>query len=173
LINRKKVFHTNTDKKTSIVLNEKRMITLLYIIWDDKLGPHLKDHFPLRIDQSDASISLEKIGFQLFNGIASIYGQDEILEAQGVLLNIPSLKRTAYSFFDSAIDRKVRGKTRPFMLCVLAPKISYFESLEIKAIFHKLSFKIKTGNRWSIEKAWNEISNLLIISPLSSFSAEL
>jgi hypothetical protein len=158
-------------KKTSIKLGNSSIV-LFFMCWSDKIGPFLKDHFPFEINQIDLPYSLERIGFQFFNGVNSIYGQEKMGEPQDILVNIPFLKRTAYIFFDSIEDQKVRGKVRPYILSVLAPKIHHFESIELKKIFRKLSFKIKTGNRWSIENAWKEVSHLLITPPLSSLSTK-
>ncbi len=136
-------------------------IILCFVMWDDRLGPYLKDHFPI---SSDFPFPLEKINYQLFNALASIYGQDEVREAQGVLLNIPSIKRAAYIFYDALTDKNTRGRASPYILSVLAPQISYSESQQIKTIFNKLSYKIKTGNKWDLENTWSEISNLLMPS---------
>jgi len=161
----------NHGKKTSIKLGNSAIV-LFFMCWSDKIGPFLKDHFPFETNQIDLPYSLERIGFQLFNGVNSIYGQEKMGEPQDILVNIPFLKRTAYIFFDSIEDQKVRGKVRPYILSVLAPKIHHSESIELKKIFRKLSFKIKTGNRWSIENAWKEVSHLLITPPLSSLSTK-
>lgn len=136
-------------------------LILSFVKWDDHLGPYMKDYFPL---SDDYPFRLEKINHQLFNALASIYGQDDVREAQGVLLNIPRIKRTAYILFDALMDDNARGRISPYILSVLAPKISYSESEQMKTILRKASFKIKAGNNWDIEETWSEISNLLMPS---------
>lgn len=136
-------------------------LILCFVMWDDRIGPYLKDQFPPTVD---LPFPLEKINYQLFNALASIYGQDEVGEPQGVLLNIPKIKRTAYIFFDALTNRNTRSRASPYILSVLAPQINYPESEQIKTIFHQVSCKIKSGNKWDLENTWSEISNLLMPS---------
>jgi CheY-like chemotaxis protein len=168
LINKKveKIFpYINLDRSAPVSLKDKTNIILLFEIWDEKLGPSLKRYFPRNID---LPVSLENIGFQLFQSVISIYGQGDIQDAQGLLLSIENVGLECYVFFDSRTDVKVIGRSYPFMLSVLAPKINYLESLQIKEIFQEISPKIKTkkGMEWNIEDTWDKIANLLVTPPL-------
>jgi CheY-like chemotaxis protein len=140
----------------------KNMLTLLHVEWNDKLGPYLKVCFP---DNPDLAISVENLGFQLFNGVASVYGMGELREAQGILINIENIRRAGYLFYDSKTDEKARGQWRPYMLGIIAPKIDYLISFQIKKILQDVSSKIKTGMDWNIVHTWETITNLLLTSP--------
>lgn len=142
----------------SLSESEKSLVVLIYCMWDDRLGPTLKQYYPQKIN---LSLSIENIAYQLFNGVASIYGQTKMREAQGILLNIENIKRQGFAFFDAIEDERARGLQRPFMLGVIAPRINYFESLKIKEILRELTPIIKKGKEWDPETYWNKISNIL------------
>jgi hypothetical protein len=103
----------------------------------------------------------ETLGFQLFNGATSIYGQSRIYEAQGLLLNIENIQNQGFIYFEAISDPQARGKQRPFMLAVISPKINYFESLRIKDVLRKFASEVKSGQKWDIQKYWQRISKIL------------
>jgi len=148
----------NVEMNPSINGGEEEEIVLLYMIWDDKIGPKLENHFP-QVLKSFGSV--DEIGFQLFSGVESIYGRYSIKKGQGILLDIENIKKQGYIFFDSIADPDVRGGERPFMIGIIAPKINYFESLRIKKIFKIISLKIKERRDWNIKKCWRKISQVL------------
>ncbi len=147
------------DKKPSISEEEKMSVTLLFLVWDEYSGPVLKDYYPS--DQQQSSTLLHQIGIQLFHSSVSIFGQHGAHGSEGTLMNITNIGKTGYVYFDSIEDTEVRGGERLFMLTVLAPKISYYESLRIKEIFCQISKGIKNQTRWDIKEYWEEISNIL------------
>ncbi len=150
------------DAKPSIQIEEeKQQVILLEVWWNDKLGPYLKNHYPVDVQ---LKIPIEKLGFQLFSGVESIYGQDKLLGAGGILLDVENIQRQAYIFFDAINDPSARGRQRPFMLSVIAPKINYFESLKIKEIFKDLSGKVKKAkikDELDLIKYWDRIAQIL------------
>jgi len=162
-INRKveELFSNLQISTPSISEDEKSSVVLLYVTWDDKLGPILQQYYP---KNPQLPVSIENVSFQLFNGVASIYGQTKMQEAQGLLLNIENIKRQGYTYFDAIEDESARGMQRPFMLGVIAPRINYFDSLQIKGILKDLTLLIKKGKDWNPEKFWNKISQTLTIS---------
>jgi CheY-like chemotaxis protein len=146
------------DTTPSISESEKSSVILLYCLWDDRLGPTLKRHYP---KDANFSLPLESVAYQLFNGVASIYGQTKMREAQGVLLNIENIKSQGYTYFDAIDDERARGLQRPFMVGVIAPRINYFESLRIKEILSEITLLIKKDKEWDPERYWNKISKIL------------
>lgn len=142
----------------SISEEEKDQIVLLLVFWDDKVGPKLKSHFP---EDASFQFSIKKVGQQLYQAIVSLYGYENIANAEGVLLNIENFQRNGYIFFDSYPDENLRGGEQRFMLGLVAPKINYFESLKIKEIFIEISFKIKEKEDWNIKRYWERLSMVL------------
>ncbi|MFX1293329.1 MAG: response regulator [Promethearchaeota archaeon] len=145
-----------------ITSEEKSSIIILYVVWNDKTGPTLKAYYPLN---PQIPFDIHRIGFQLFNGVVSIYGQTKIHEAQGILLTVENIKKQGYIYFDSIADSMARGREIPFMLGILASRINYFESLKIKEIFKNFSLQIKENEPWDIEHYWMEIINALKTVP--------
>jgi CheY-like chemotaxis protein len=131
---------------------------LLMVYWDDKLGPELKDYFPKK---KSYQVSLDCVANQLFSVATSMYGQNQFTKAEGVLLKITNLESFGYLFFDAYPDKNERYGEKQYMLAVLAPKISYLHSLEIKQVLKEISEKVKKREKWDIAKHWKAISNIL------------
>lgn len=146
------------DTLPSIAQQEKSSVLLLFMGWDDKLGPTIEAFYP---PETQFSLPNETIGFQLFNGVASIYGHSRIQDAQGLLLTIENIQREGYLYFDSVRDETARGGNRPIMLGVIAPRINYFVSLKIKELFKELIPKIKQNVDWDPKEYWEKISEFL------------
>ena len=145
-------------KPESIPEEQKNLIILLKVVWDDRLGPKLDDYFP---KQTKLEKSLKQIGSQLYDAISSIYGQHSITRAEGLLINVRNFGTMAYTFFDSYPDETFRGGRRDFMFSLLAPKISYFHSMKIKKVFEKLSQSYKRAKQIDIQQSWEELSQIL------------
>ncbi len=143
----------------SISEEEKSLVALLLVFWDDKSGPRLISNFP---EDEETSISTEKVGQQLFHAVVSLYGYENITKAEGVLLRIENFKKNGYIFFDSFEDDTVRGGERRFMLSLIAPRINYFDSLKIKETFIEISSKIKQKQEWDVEYYWEKLSSGLL-----------
>ncbi len=144
--------------KPSISNQEKSSLILFLMDWHDKMGPYLKDYFP---KEHKFPFPINDIGFQLYNAISSIYGQAYITEAQGILLNIENIKMDGYIFFDALPDPNFRGKERPYMLGIIAPKINYIDSLKFRDVLHEISQKIKNNENWENEYYWKKILAVL------------
>ncbi len=138
-------------------------INLFLAFWDDNFGPELNKYFP---KESSFPIPLDDIVNQLFTVATSIYGQDKITKAEGVLLEIKNLKNRGYLFFDSYPDKNERFGEKQYMIAVIAPSINYFHTLEIKEILRDLSDKIKTKQNWEIEHYWEKLSEIMLIDPI-------
>ena len=78
------------------------------------------------------------------------------------ILDIKNIKRWGYIYFDSIEDETARGKQRAYMLGLIAPRISYFESLKIREIFDELTDKIKINRKEDLEPYWERISSVLV-----------
>ncbi len=146
------------ESKASISEKEKSLVHLLIVVWDDRLGPELKDYYP---KQDYLPIPIKDIGTQLFQATVSIYGNEDITESEGLLLNIENIKKYGYILFDAFQDKTSRGGERQFMIAVIAPKINYIESFEIKKVFKTISLKLKKNEKWDIEASWEEILEIL------------
>ena len=142
----------------SISEEEKHQVVLLVVMWDDYIGPDLKQYYP---EKENLPISIKELGQQLFQSAVSIYGHDDMTKAEGILLNIENIKRYGYIFFDAYIDETTRAGERQFMIGLIAPRISYFESFKIKEILREISLKIKEKDDWDVKEFWEKILNIL------------
>jgi len=147
------------DLSPSISKGEKKEVWLLVVVWDEVRGPKVTVLIP---EERTPPFSLHDLGVQLFQAAVSIYGRTGFYEAQGILLDIENIKRVGYIFFDLIADEAVRGGHRQFMLAVIAPKISYFESLKIKELLKDLSSHIKAAKEWERKQYWEAISEILV-----------
>jgi CheY-like chemotaxis protein len=131
---------------------------LLLVFWDDVVGPLLKTSFP---PEDDCQISINTIGRQLFHAATSIYGQDKITKAEGILLNVENIEKKGYLLFDSFPAKLERYGEKQYMLAVIAPNITYFDSLKIKEILKEISERIKEQQDWQVEDYWEMILKIL------------
>lgn len=146
------------NMKPSLTKAEKDSINLFYMKWDETFGPKIINYYPKDEDYYE---TLQNVGVQLFHASVSIYGSENYSQAQGILLNVENIKKSAYTFFDSKKSDEVRGGERLFMLTALAPKINYFNSLQIGEVFQSVSSKVKQSQNWDLETSWKEICKIL------------
>lgn len=148
----------------SINIKDKSPICLMLVFWDDITGPVLKNSYP---SEKDCHISISTIGKQLFHSATSIYGQNNITKAEGILLNIENIQKDGYIFFDAFPEKNERYGEKQYMLSVISPIITYFDSLKIKEILREISENIKRKIEWKIKEYWKRIFEILSIgSPL-------
>ena len=113
----------------------ENQIFLILVEWDDRIGPEIIISYP---KTTDSLYSIRDVGVQLFQSTQSIYGQEKITKAGGLLLNIENIKRRGYIYFDSYPDPQCRSREREYMLGLIAPLINYLDSLRIKKLFEKV-----------------------------------
>jgi CheY-like chemotaxis protein len=153
------------EMRPSLSGDQKNLVCSLFVIWDDKMGPMLKNHYPM--DKS-FPFPLEEIGSQLFNAITSIYGYKKISKGEGILLSIENVKCKGFIYFDSFTKEDERFREKQYMISLIAPQINYFESLNIKEIFKAISKNIKKKKEWNIELYWQDILNILTEPKISN-----
>ncbi len=136
----------------------KDLIILIEVHWDDIEGPKVVNRFPQDIE---VDFSLSKIGEQLWDGIKTMYGQDYLAEAEGILINVKKFKVMAYAFFDFYPDASYRGGQKDYMFSLIAPRITYFQSLKIKQIFVEMSSRYKEKREWDAKLFWNRFTDIL------------
>src|SRR5271157_628288 len=161
----KKISSINDELNSKLIASDQEAMDdtdqttyLLHVDWDDKMGPVLQDYYP---SDMSAPFSLQEISFQLYHAATAIYGQNYDIEPRGVLLALMNFKRKAYVYFDAIPDEAKRTKSNLFMLAVVAPAISYFESLNIAPILTNMTASIKSGDEWEIKDFHEKIMNVL------------
>ncbi|MFX1397324.1 MAG: response regulator [Promethearchaeota archaeon] len=147
----------------SISQEEAKLVVLLVMFWHEAYGPEFLKYYPTNVD---LPFSIEDIGFQLFNVSNTIYGEEHELKAEALLLNIENIKMHGFVYFDAYQDYTTKKGHKQYMLAVIAPKINYFETLQIKDVFKDLFNQIKTGSEWDEEKYIQDIVKILSTSNL-------
>ena len=142
----------------SISLEEESHVSLFLMFWDDVYGPKLKKYYS---NDKDLPYSIKNAGVQLFSAAVLIYGQENMIKAEGILLNIEYIKMHGYVYFDSYPDDTQRSGQKQYMIGTIAPKINYFDSLQIKALFQEISSKINANEEWDIEESTEKVFNVL------------
>lgn len=148
----------NIEIHPSLSKEEEENIYLFCMKWDESYGPKIFSSYP---KTETYLLMMQEVGVQLFHSSVAIYGSEGCSKAQGILLRVESIKKMAYTFFDSIPTDEVRGGERLFMLTVLAPKISYLESMRINEVFNQISLLIKNSQDWNVESSWKKVSNIL------------
>jgi len=156
-----KVPKTNEAEMQKSTLIKK--ISLIYAIWDDKLGPVIQRTYPRK---KNISIPVDKVTIQLFHAANLIYGHDSISESESLLLNLKNIERNCFLFLDSHPALNERQGKQIYMLAVIAPSINYLNSLKLKEVFKDLTTDIKNkykSNKKNLlfRKYWNLVVDIL------------
>jgi CheY-like chemotaxis protein len=166
-INRSKLLNNELEKIIAPIgselvspLNENanRALYILIAFWDDRYGPKVIDFYP---PNKQIAISIDDLVNQLFSASLPIYGHGKITKSEDILLNLKNLKTDAYLLFDSYPDQGERFGEKQYMIAILAPKINFFHSLEIKKLFYMLSKIIKEKGKWDLKDNWNTVYKIL------------
>jgi DNA-binding response OmpR family regulator len=147
------------EQKASISEEQKGQVYLILVIWDDRVGPELRDFYP---KEKSLTIPINNIGTQLFQSTVAIYAEEDIKKAEGILLYMQNIEMYGYIFFDAFPDSKARAGERQFMLGVIAPKINYFNTFKIRELFNNLSKQVKNKENLAIKEYWEKISDILL-----------
>jgi CheY-like chemotaxis protein len=161
LVNKRfnELFALDELEKESIPEEYKDLIILIEVQWDDRIGPKLVNQFPKDIK---VDFSLDEISEMLFDGLKAMYGQDYVVEAEGILINIKKFNVMAYAFFDSYPDDAYRGGEKEYMFSVISSRITYFQSLKIKEVFMEISSKYKKQDKWDFQDFWEDFSDIIL-----------
>lgn len=150
---------------SEVKLKKATDITVLTAFWDDEIGPMLEKHYP---PKKKESFDLDEMATKLFNGIVLIYGQKNIKSAEGLLIKLETINKWGYIYFDAYQDHDSRSGQQRYMIGVIAPYISYLQSLKIKKLFSELSVSIKKSPKvYELKKYWKRIKSVLLENSLS------
>ena len=152
-----------TKKPFGILITLIKKISLIYAIWDDKLGPVIQKTYP---SKRKIPLPIDKITVQLFHAANLIYGHDSISESESLLLNLKNIEKSCFLFLDSYSASNERQGRKVYMLAVIARSINYMNSLKIKEVFREFGQEIKSRNslnknHLSFKKYWTEIIEIL------------
>jgi CheY-like chemotaxis protein len=177
LLKRKKILEVNksfiqeeiqtssVDKKSFDHLYSYDEATIFLVLWDEMEGPKLIDFYSRNKEFTQSK--LEKIGVQLFQSSVSIFGFQDEIGKESLLLSIKNINKKGFLLFDSYSDTEVRGGMRLFMIGLINNEISYYDSLifEKKMVIVADEYKFsKTINLQDIYNQMIEKGNILDVN---------
>lgn len=142
------------EKRISKIKSYKDAIIFL-VLWDEMTGPSLLNYYPLSTTSTKSQ--LERIGTQLFQSSVSIFGFQDDVSRESLLLSIKNIEKKGFLLFDSYEDADVRGGRRLFMIGLINDEISYYDSLIIEKTFNDLASNFIKNKIIDIEKAFSSI----------------
>lgn len=122
------------------VPGDDNSVFIMIVNWDDRMGPLLRQTYP---DSSVAPFSFNELSYRLFGVSSALIGEDFTARANDALLTLANVDQTAYLFFDSHLDDTFRAHRSLYMIAVIAPVITYFESLQLRSTCIEISTQIK------------------------------
>ncbi|TFF95879.1 MAG: response regulator [Promethearchaeota archaeon] len=149
---------TEVQKSLKTIKKIKKNTILFIAIWNDKVGPTLKNYYP---KEENISFSIQDIGKKLYQCSRFIYGSEKISEPQDLLINLSQIKQSSYLYFDSYSDQKYRSGRCEFMIGILSSYISYFKSKKLKPAIKELSNHFQEKNKLDLEEYWKKIIEIL------------
>lgn len=139
--------------------NNKSSICLFIVEWDEKLGPVMTKKYS---EQSFFNIDLESLATQLFQATVSLFGQQGVFSPEFVLLSVKNFHMKSMNLFDVIPDRSIRGFQRQIMISVIAPEISYLDSLKLKNTLFSIATEIKNDSINELGLYYEEIQSVLV-----------
>lgn len=134
-------------------------IYLFIVEWDESLGPIVTEKY---FEDNAMTIDFETIGIQLFQTTVSLFGQNGIVRPEAVLLNVHNINMKSFLLFDAIPDKNIRGNNRQIMISVIAPEISYLDSLKIRNTLTSMSLNIKQNNFQNLNRYYKDIQSILL-----------
>ena len=143
----------------SLTKNNKSSIYLFIVEWDERLGPVVTKRYA---ENSFFNIDLETIGIQLFQTTVSLFGSQGVISPEYVLLNVRNIHMKSLILFDAIPDTSIRGNQKQIMISVIAPEISYLDSLKLKNTLFSIASEIKTDSVNDLGWYFEEVQTILV-----------
>ncbi len=145
------------DEDISKSEKEEALCIVLLMHWDELKGPKLIRKYTECVDLPYA---IDEISLQIFQTIVSIFSDVNKIDIQGFLMNLEKINLYCYVYFDT-IPNLESEKNELYMMCAIAPKINYLESLRIEEEFNKCLNEIKRRIELDLKQVYNSIINFL------------
>ena len=120
-----------------------------------KITNKIMDKTAVDIEMGPMIIKLFQITWSLFNT------EKSIISPVSVLLNLESINMNALMLFDKITDPLDKDKSKQLMTSIIAPEISYYDSLNLKNILTLLSSEIILNQLTDLESHYQAIQAIL------------
>lgn len=163
---------------------DQHLIHVLVMGWDATLGPQILQCAP-PIETS--SVPVESVAYQLFSTTAAVFGSDPIHNSESILLHIANMNMDGFILFDQISNPNLFKMEDPqnghqpsqkncsdgnlisaaanadmVLLVVIAPKITYLDSLELKKYLIQMMESMKKGTIPNLEESRKTIIHVLL-----------
>lgn len=145
------------DEDISKSEKEEALCIVLLMHWDELKGPKLIRKYT---EYEDLPYAIDEISLQIFQTIVSIFSDVNKIDIQGFLMNLEKINLYCYVYFDT-IPNLESEKNELYMMCAIAPKINYLESLRIEEEFNKCLNEIKRRIELDLKQVYNSIISFL------------
>lgn len=146
---------------------EESSIILILCMWNDRRGPVIQEYFP-----STDGRTVEDSAIQIFNAACVFYDEHTTVFPCKFLIAVDKIGGQACALLDIKLDAQMRGGSSPFMLIVIAPSITYVDSLQISEILTTAAIDLKKG-QWNIHDLWERIITIFNTRPFHYIPREL
>ena len=146
------------DEDISKSEKEEALCIVLLMHWDELKGPKLIRKYT---ESKDLPYAIDEISLQIFQTIVSIFSDVNKIDIQGFLMNLEEINLYCYVYFDTISNDLESEKNELYMMCAIAPKINYLESLRIEEEFNKCLNEIKRKIEFDLKQVYNSITNFL------------
>ena len=141
------------DEDFSKSEEEIALCIVLLMHWDELKGPKLIQKYT---ECDDLPYAIDEISLQIFQTIISIFDDVDKIDTQGFLMNLENINMYCYVYFDTIPNLELE-KNEPYMMCAIAPKINYLESLRIEEEFDSSLNRIKRSIELDLKQVYNTI----------------
>ncbi|MFW9991253.1 MAG: response regulator [Candidatus Odinarchaeota archaeon] len=88
--------------------------------------------------------------------------ENNLDETREFLTSIESIDMDGYVYYGRIIDQENRNTKTPILLAVIAPKISYLDSLRIRKIFEEMISDVNESGNYNIQHYWKMLSEITL-----------
>ena len=141
--------------QTSSTINQIQLFLVKYdneqnlkVIKEDK-----NDHFK--------TINIEQLIIKLFQIIESLFSEQKILSPNSLLINIEAIRMKSLVLFGQKFGLKENNTYERFMLCIIAPEITYLDSLKLKDALMSYFDEFKNYGNLNLKICYNEVESIL------------
>ena len=153
LINKiKENFISNSNLELSDIIG-------LYIVeYDDQHRPNILKRIKSKEIENR---ELDELITNLFQSSVTIFNSQLQFSPDLILVNLDLLDLKALILFDFVSDSQESSKSRPIMISLIIPKISYFERLRVKSAFQTIITEIRQDQIVDLDFFYKEIQTIM------------
>jgi CheY-like chemotaxis protein len=145
--------------KPSLTEMQKNEVILIMIGWDDYVGPEILLSTP---SLKYSHPPLDQISAQLFTTSTAVFGCGDSYKSESLLFRLVNLEKDCYILFDTPLQPEPNSGRQLLLLTLIAPKITYLDSLKLKNKLISTMDQFKHGQLVDFSTIYQDILNELL-----------